>query len=116
MRLHPVRDRVAGVGITSRQRQDDVGSPHRCCTFATLVIGDVAARSRRIGATLVDHAAAACFALGFQRAYLCARRERTSFYENLGWTVIEREVGPNRLGVFIRDADSTSGTVNRSPP
>jgi GNAT superfamily N-acetyltransferase len=75
-----------------------------------------AARSRGIGATLVDRAAEACFALGYQRAYLCARPERTSFYENLGWTVIEREVGANRLGVFIRDADSMSGKLSRSPP
>jgi GNAT superfamily N-acetyltransferase len=77
-----------------------------------------AARSRGIGAALVDHAAKACFALGYERAYLCARPERSSFYENLGWTVIERDVGPNRLGVFIRDADGDTGggKLNRSPP
>jgi GNAT superfamily N-acetyltransferase len=72
--------------------------------------------SRGIGAALVDHAAKACFALGFGRAYLCARPERASFYENLGWTVIERDIGPHRMGVFIRDAVSEDGRLNRSPP
>jgi GNAT superfamily N-acetyltransferase len=74
-----------------------------------------AARSRGIGAALVGHAAAACFALGFERAYLCARPERTSFYENLGWTAIEREVGPHRMGVFIRDAASDTARGQDQP-
>jgi GNAT superfamily N-acetyltransferase len=74
------------------------------------------ARSRGIGAALVDHAAKACFALGFGRVYLCARPERASFYENLGWTVIERDIAPHRMGVFIRDAEGEDGRLNRSPP
>jgi GNAT superfamily N-acetyltransferase len=67
------------------------------------------ARRHGVGAALVDHAAQACFALGVQRAYLCARAERTGFYQRLGWTLIERDVGPLRLGVFIRDADGSRG-------
>lgn len=62
------------------------------------------ARSRGIGAALVDRAAEECFARGFPRAYLCARRARASFYEGLGWTPIERDVGPDEMTVFIRDA------------
>lgn len=62
------------------------------------------ARGRGVGAALVDRATQACFELGIARAYLCARPALTGFYEGLGWTPIERDVGPRRLGIFIRDA------------
>lgn len=64
------------------------------------------ARGHGIGAALVDAAARACFALGFARAYLCARPRMTGFYERLGWTVIERNVGVNQLSVFAREFSS----------
>jgi N-acetylglutamate synthase-like GNAT family acetyltransferase len=64
------------------------------------------ARGHGIGAALVNRAAQDCFALGVSRAYLCARPRMTGFYEALGWTVVERKVGPHHLSVFIRDADS----------
>jgi GNAT superfamily N-acetyltransferase len=64
------------------------------------------ARSHGIGAALVDAAADACFKLGFARAYLCARVRMTGFYERLGWTLIERRVGPHQLNVFVRNADA----------
>src|SRR5229473_3186888 len=57
------------------------------------------ARRRGVGAALVDRAAQACFALGIDRAYLCARPERADFYQRLGWTRIERDVGPVHLDV-----------------
>ena len=62
-----------------------------------------AARRRGVGAALVNRAAEDCFALGITRAYLCARPRMTRYYEGLGWTVIERNVGPHRQGVFVRD-------------
>jgi len=61
------------------------------------------ARRRGVGAALVNRAAEDCFALGVIRAYLCARPRMTHFYEGLGWMVIERNVGPHHLGVFVRD-------------
>jgi GNAT superfamily N-acetyltransferase len=64
------------------------------------------ARGRGIGAALVDRATLDCFALGFVRAYLCARPQRSGFYERLGWTSIERDIGPHHLSVFVRDANS----------
>jgi N-acetylglutamate synthase-like GNAT family acetyltransferase len=70
------------------------------------------ARRRGVGAALVDGAAQACFGLGIGRVYLCARPRRSAFYEALGWTAIERDVGPHQLGVFIRDA---TGAIS-SPP
>jgi N-acetylglutamate synthase-like GNAT family acetyltransferase len=71
-------------------------------------------RRRGIGAALVARAAADCFALGVGRAYLCARPERAGFYQRLGWLEIERDVGPQRLRVLIRDAGA--GRLSRSPP
>jgi GNAT superfamily N-acetyltransferase len=62
------------------------------------------ARNHGIGAALVDAAARACVALGFTRAYLCARPRMTGFYERLGWTLVERRVGPHQLNVFVREA------------
>src|ERR1019366_9122233 len=73
------------------------------------------ARRRGVGAALVDRAALDCFALGIERAYLCARRERAGFYQRLGWTPIERDVGPFPLDVFIRDANPANSAIN-SPP
>ena len=64
------------------------------------------ARGHGIGAGLVDAAAGASFALGYPRTYLCARARMTRFYEGLGWTLIERRVGPQQLNVFLREASS----------
>ncbi len=63
------------------------------------------ARRRGVGGALVNRATLDCFALNVARAYLCARPQRTAFYERLGWSSIERDVGPHRLSVFIRDAN-----------
>jgi GNAT superfamily N-acetyltransferase len=66
------------------------------------------ARQRGVGSALVNRAAQDCFALGFERAYLCARPQRSAFYEGLDWIPIERNVGPHRMIVFVR--------ISRSPP
>jgi GNAT superfamily N-acetyltransferase len=73
------------------------------------------ARRHGIGAALVDRAAQDCFALGIGRAYLCARPRMSPFYEGLGWSVIERKIGPHQLSVFVRDAEPKAGEVS-SPP
>jgi GNAT superfamily N-acetyltransferase len=64
------------------------------------------ARGQGIGAALVEAAARASFASGSARTYLCARARMTGFYERLGWTLIERRVGPHQLDVFVREASS----------
>jgi N-acetylglutamate synthase-like GNAT family acetyltransferase len=73
------------------------------------------ARRRGVGAALVNRATLDCFALGVRRAHLCARPQRSGFYERLGWTAIERDVGQHRFSVFIRDAVPEAAAVNRSP-
>jgi GNAT superfamily N-acetyltransferase len=61
------------------------------------------ARRHGVGAALVDRATEGCFALGERRVYLCARARMAGFYERLGWTMIERGVGPHELDVFFRE-------------
>jgi N-acetylglutamate synthase-like GNAT family acetyltransferase len=74
------------------------------------------ARQRGVGGALVNHATRDCFALGFGRAYLCARAKLSAYYQRLGWRPIERDVGPRHLSVLIRDANPEGGPINRSPP
>lgn len=61
------------------------------------------ARRHGIGAALVDRATRDGFALGFGQLYLCARAQRSGFYERLGWMVIERDIGPHQMNVLVRD-------------
>src|SRR5258707_10971185 len=73
------------------------------------------ARRRGVGGALVNRATRDCFALGLARPYLSARPQRTAFYEGLGWSSIEQDVGPHHLSVFIRDENPEPGKLN-SPP
>ena len=74
------------------------------------------ARQRGVGGALVNHATRDCFALGFGRAYLCARAKRSAYCQRLGWTPIQRDVGPRHLSVLVRDAIRGVDEINRSPP
>src|ERR1700752_99635 len=65
---------------------------------------DEDARGHGVGAALVNRASEDCFAIGERRVYLCARARMAGFYEGLGWTMIERGVGPHQLDVFYREA------------
>jgi GNAT superfamily N-acetyltransferase len=69
---------------------------------------DEHARGQGVGAALVNRATDDCFAIGEQRVYLCARARMAGFYEGLGWTMIERGVGPHQLDVFYREAGPSS--------
>jgi N-acetylglutamate synthase-like GNAT family acetyltransferase len=91
------------LGTTSVIASDLAERP-RFSPWVAAVWVEPEARERGIGAALVDRATQDCFALGVSRAYLCARPRMSRFYEELGWTIIERKVGPHRMGVFIRDA------------
>jgi GNAT superfamily N-acetyltransferase len=62
-----------------------------------------ALRSRGIGRLLVDHAVQYAFDLGIPRVYLTARPARRSYYEGLGWTPIEDNVGALQFTVFVRE-------------
>ncbi len=63
-------------------------------------------RRHGIGAALVERATLDGFALGIVRLYLCARPQRSGYYERLGWTVIERDIGPRQMNVLTRDRSS----------
>jgi N-acetylglutamate synthase-like GNAT family acetyltransferase len=77
---------------------------------------DPQARRRGVGAALVARATQDCLALGVGRVYLCARPQRSGYYERLGWTPIERDIGPHQMSVLIRDTNPGAGNINRSPP
>jgi GNAT superfamily N-acetyltransferase len=90
----------------------DLAERPRLTPWVAAVWVEPPARGHGVGAALVDRAAQDCFALGFARAYLCARPRMSRFYERLGWQILERKVGPHQLSVFVRDA----GSGFNSPP
>jgi GNAT superfamily N-acetyltransferase len=104
----------AFLGTASVIASDLAERPHLTPWIAAVWV-DPQARKRGVGAALVNRAAQDCFAMGIGHAYLCARPERSRFYQGLGWTPIERDVGRHRISVFIRDASPGDGLVN-SPP
>lgn len=61
-------------------------------------------RQRQIGRALVARASQDCFALGIDRAYLCAPEPRRNFYLRQGWVPVEEAVGGRRLVVFVNQA------------
>jgi GNAT superfamily N-acetyltransferase len=73
------------------------------------------ARGHGIGAALVERAAQDCFALDIGRTYLCARPRMSGFYQRLGWTLRERQVGRHGLDVFFRDANTAGGEISSTP-
>ena len=60
-------------------------------------------RKREVGAALVARAVDDVFALGIERAYLCALELRRHFYLRQGWLPIMEKVGDHAMTVFIRD-------------
>src|SRR3984893_6539445 len=68
------------------------------------------ARNRGVATAMVERATQDCFALGISRAYLCARPRLSRFYERLGWTLLERQVGRQGLDVFFREANTMPRT------
>jgi N-acetylglutamate synthase-like GNAT family acetyltransferase len=60
-------------------------------------------RKHRLGAALVARAVDGVFALGIERAYLCASELRRYFYLRQGWLPIMEKVGDHAMTVFIRD-------------
>ncbi|WEZ85135.1 hypothetical protein P6U16_18460 [Rhizobium sp. 32-5/1] len=49
---------------------------------------------------MVQHAATLAFARGFEAIHLCAVPEKASFYQKLGWHLLENDVGEHRLAVL----------------
>ena len=60
------------------------------------------ARGQGIGRALVSRARDEAFALAHDRVYLCARPVMRSYYLELGWTLIEDNIGPSAFDVFVR--------------
>jgi predicted N-acetyltransferase YhbS len=60
-------------------------------------------RRRGIGAALVHKASELAFRAGENRVYLLTRERRLSFYEGLGWQVLEANA--SEAGLFILKKD-----------
>ena len=63
---------------------------------------EVAARRKGIGMALMNAACQRLANAGFAVAYLPARRHLRDYYSARGWTLIESDVGDDRLDVFSR--------------
>lgn len=63
---------------------------------------DAEARGQGVAQALTDAALTRFAQLGFAQAYLAAKPHLRGFYEPRGWTLLEREVGDDRLDVFVR--------------
>ena len=61
-------------------------------------------RKRRVGRALVERAVDGVFALGIDRAYLCAPEARRNFYSRQGWLPIMENVCDRGVTVFVRSA------------
>jgi GNAT superfamily N-acetyltransferase len=57
-------------------------------------------RNRGIGGALIAEAARTAASLGYRRVYICCRPELESFYSRLGWTIVEKAAGANRLSIL----------------
>jgi GNAT superfamily N-acetyltransferase len=57
-------------------------------------------RRRGIGGEIVRHAARAALMTGVDSIYLCALPAKRTFYQGLGWSLHEQNVGDHRLDVF----------------
>lgn len=62
-----------------------------------------AGRRQGVGRALVRALEQHAAGLGFRAIYLNATPQRTSFYDALGWVVVERRYGPRGLDVMRRE-------------
>ncbi len=79
---------------------DFAARPHLTPWLAA-VWTEEAHRKQGIASTLVWELSQFAFKNGFSRIYLCASDDNTSFYERLGWRVLEYHV--KRLNVLALD-------------
>jgi GNAT superfamily N-acetyltransferase len=76
------------IGTVSIIACDEATRPHYTPWVAALWV-EPDYRRRGIGAALVERAAALAFGAGAERVYLLSGSHRRSFYERLGWSVLE---------------------------
>jgi len=61
-------------------------------------------RRNGIGAALVEEAVSIGFSTGAERVYLLSRAHRRTFYEGLGWSVLEADAPENGMFILTRSA------------
>lgn len=62
-------------------------------------------RQQGIGAALVGRATEFAFSTGALRIYLISRERRRSYYETLGWSILEADVLEPELHVLVKEHD-----------
>jgi N-acetylglutamate synthase-like GNAT family acetyltransferase len=60
-------------------------------------------RNHGVGSSLVNSSVRCSSAADIKQIYLAATRERCCFYQRLGWTTIEENLGDNLLSIMTRD-------------
>ncbi|WP_230532614.1 GNAT family N-acetyltransferase [Microvirga roseola] len=94
----------AFLGTASLIACDEEGRPHYTPWVAAVWV-EPEHRSRGIGAALVAAAADAAFEAGAGRVHLLAGAQRRSFYEGLGWIVLEADALREGMFILVRDSD-----------
>lgn len=89
------------IGTVSIIECDEETRPHYTPWVAALWV-EPEDRRHGIGAALVDRAAEFAFKAGADRVYLLSGPHRRSFYEGLGWTVLE--MTDDRMFILSREA------------
>jgi predicted N-acetyltransferase YhbS len=89
------------IGTVSIIACDEDTRPHYKPWVAALWV-EPEHRRRRIGAALVERAVEFAFGTGAKRVYLLAGPHRHSYYQGLGWSVIEQ----TEDGMFILARDN----------
>jgi predicted N-acetyltransferase YhbS len=93
------------IGTVSVIVCDEETRPHYTPWVAALWV-EPEYRQQGIGAALVDKAAEFAFGSGAGRVYLLSRPHRRSFYEGLGWSVLETL--DDEMFILIRDAEGSA--------
>lgn len=89
------------LGTLTAIRDDIEARPNLEPCIAALWIEEPT-RGQGIGQTLIEAACARLSATGFSQAFLAAKPPLHSYYSLLGWQLVEKDVGDDRLGVFCR--------------
>jgi GNAT superfamily N-acetyltransferase len=89
------------VGTVTSIQKDIRNRPELGPCLADLWV-EPAARGQGVAQVLIEAVLTRLSSQGFSRVYLAAEPHLHAFYEAAGWSLVERDVGDDRIGVFVR--------------